>query len=215
MEGHDEQMIEQSDSEELAESLQFHRLLQAAFAPDVTIPVDMIDDESNDAAESTTASSSSITSYNSLLSTSSPLPHYTLSSCLDQISTYRTAYALLIYDPQSDQFLTLYSRKLVWSSAVGKLLRAVHSLTYLLRLEFGHLLEVKRQMGQEVVIPVSSGDYPLIADTECVGRNLGEDHGVCVDYRDLGLTVDDEDGRGERMMEFGLAPILHFGSVFS
>lgn len=98
---------------------------------------------------------------------------------------------------------------------MGKLLRAIYSLTYLLRLEFGDLLEKKRLTGQEVVIPVSSGDYPLIADTECVGRNLGEDHGVCVDYSGGGLTVDDEDGSGERMMDFGLAPILHFGSVFS
>ena len=73
----------------------------------------------------------------------------------------------------------------------------MHSLTYLLRLEFGQQLERMRTMNRELVIPVSSGDYPLVSDTACVRDNLNK-NGSCV-KDDAGL---------------GLAPILHFGSVF-
>ena len=59
------------------------------------------------------------------------------------------------------------------------------------------MLEEMAERGHELVIPVSSGDYPLVSDTNCVREKLSE-NGSCVG----------NDG------DLNLAPILHFGSVF-
>jgi hypothetical protein len=196
--------------QERRESLQFHRMLQTHYQIDdkdhMDIPLDMMAD--SDASSTTTdenskkqvdkqvASPNNIPTYSSLIADSAPLPSYNLPSALRQISTYRTSFALLIYDPTDDEFYVLYSRKHIWSSAVSKLLRAMHTLTYLLRMEFGDVLDGMRRKGRELVLPVSSGDYPLVSDTECVRENLSKDESC--------LSED----------EGGLAPVLHFGSVF-
>lgn len=203
--------------QERQESIQFHRMLQEHFNSDtndqIDIPIEMVVDEEPDTDEkqqqhqelfhgrmnkkSHSSNNNQIDTYSSLISSSQNLPRYNLSSALQQISTYRTAFALLVYDPPTNEFYILYSRKHMWSSAVTKLTRAMHSLTYLLRLEFGQQLERMRTLNRELVIPVSSGDYPLVSDTACVRDNLRK-NGSCV-----------KDDRG-----LGLAPILHFGSVF-
>ena len=203
--------------QERQESIQFHRMLQEHFNSDtndqIDIPIEMVEDEEPDMDEkrqqhqelfhggtnkkSSSSNKNQIDTYSSLISSSQNLPRYNLSSALQQISTYRTAFALLVYDPPTNEFYIIYSRKHVWSSAVTKLTRAMHSLTYLLRLEFGQQLERMRTLNRELVIPVSSGDYPLVSDTACIRDNLRK-NGSCV-----------KDDRG-----LGLAPILHFGSVF-
>ena len=78
---------------------------------------------------------------------------------------------------------------------MGKLGKAINSLTHILRNEFGKELDGFKERGEELVLPLSSGDYPLIADTDCVRVNEKSDKS-CVDF-------------GE-----GVAPVLHFGSVF-
>ena len=84
---------------------------------------------------------------------------------------------------------------------MSKLTKAMQSLTFLIRLEFGTELEQMRKNGHELVIPVSSGDYPLVSNVQCVRNNLKTNES-CV------ATV----AEGER--PGGLAPVLHFGSVF-
>lgn len=155
----------------------------------------------NDNGNNTNIRSDNITTYSTLIQTSSRLPHYTLAQSLQQIDTYRTAFAILVYDPTTNQFHILYSRKHIWSSAVSKLTKAMQSLTFLIRLEFGTELEHMRKKGHEFVIPVSSGDYPLVSNVQCVRENL-KTNKSCV------LTVEDGEKHG------GLAPVLHFGSVF-
>ena len=198
--------------QEREDAIQFHRMLQEHFHHDESDRVDIPDEMHTDDAtpdvpdvldEIKSASSnhktSNNTTYSSLVSTSS-LPRYTLSSALQQISTYRTAYALLVYDPSTRNFYVLYSRKHIWSSAVSKLLRAMHTLTYLIKLEFATELEEMSKKGHELVIPVSSGDYPLVSDTNCVREKLSGE-GNCV-------------GNSDSNGNFNLAPVLHFGSVF-
>ena len=194
---------EQEEAPSLRErehDLQFHRMLQENFYQEVAIPNDMLDDErAEDGAgenEVTSAVKGDVQeeTYQSQIANYHTLPRYSLPSALSQISTYRTSFALLIYSPD-DTFYVIYSRKHVWSSAVGKLGKAINSLTHILRNEFGKELDGFKERGEELVLPLSSGDYPLIADTDCVRENEKSDKS-CVDF-------------GE-----GVAPVLHFGSVF-
>jgi hypothetical protein len=142
-------------------------------------------------------SSSNPYSYKSLISSSIQLPQYSLQSALSQKNIYRASFALLVYDPSNDEFYILYSKQYPWISSVGKLSAAMRLLTHMLRLEFGHELERMRELNQELIIPVSSGDWPNLsgASLECVRNNL-ESGSSCVDDSN------------------GMAPIFHFGSIF-
>ena len=54
----------------------------------------------------------------------------------------------------------------------------------------------------ELILPISSGDYPAVKSVECVAR---KQRGRGNDGDDLCGGLEDMEGR---------APILHFGSVF-
>lgn len=149
---------------------------------------------------SSTNTSSYNQPYEQLIDSSTPLPSYTLPMALQQINLYSNSFALLIYDPNDDMFIALYSKKHHWASSVQKLLLTVRYLAYMLRLTFPDRFQGANSA--ELILPISSGDFPAVKSVECVAR---KQRGRGNDGDDLCGGLEDMEGR---------APILHFGSVF-
>ena len=143
-------------------------------------------------------------SYESLISNSQPLPHYTLVKLLTQLSVYSHTFVILIYDPEPDTFYALYSKKHYWASSNEKLIKALSSITYLIR----RVYPEKIGEGKELALGISSGDYPAVKIGECVRVRSGVATGS---ERRLGQKKSgvDQGCGGENA-----APILHFGSTF-
>lgn len=99
------------------------------------------------------------TDYESLISNHTPLPAYTISSLLQQIQHYSNTFTIVIYDPQDDVFYALYSKKHHWAASNEKMMKALKSVTYLVRKLF------PEKLGEELAFGVSSGDCEC---TECV-----------------------------------------------
>lgn len=138
--------------------------------------------------------------YETLISNSIPLPKYDLPSLLQQIKHYSNTFTVLIYDPQDDTFYALYSKKHHWASANEKLIKALKSITYLIRRQFPEKLK------EELALGISSGDYPAVKITECVrlhsGVATGHERRV---VQEKGVKNCSGDGS---------AAVMHFGSTF-
>ena len=142
-------------------------------------------------------------SYESLIASSTPLPHYTLPSLLAQIPNYSNTYTILLYDPSTDEFYALYSKKHPWASSNEKMIKALSSLTYLIRRVYPEKLK------SELAIGISSGDYPAVKITDCVRVKSGVATGH---ERRLGQAKVENNGVG--CGGENAPPILHFGSTF-
>ena len=133
-------------------------------------------------------------SYANLIDNNQPIPPYDIKDAIQTSNIFIVAYALLIYDPNTDAFVVLYHKRHKWpSSKCAKLFTSIKELTYLLRKTFP-----ERFMGpgsDELVLPVSSGDSPKVKK-------------VCLDYY--------RKPSGEQLYtcEAYTAPILNFGSTF-
>ena len=109
--------------------------------------------DSSPSEQSNTSSTAQKTDYESLISSAStPLPKYTLPSLLQQIQHYSHTFTILIYDPADDTFYALYSKKHHWASANEKMMKALKSVTYLIRMLF------PEKLVEELAIGISSGD---------------------------------------------------------
>eukprot|EP01082_Thalassiosira_pseudonana_P015071 g13379.t1 g13379 contig8:554464-557723(-) len=129
-----------------------------------------------------------IVSYESLISSSTPLPKYTLQDALSPAHIYRDTYGFVVYDPSADEFIGMYPRSIKWSYYGRKLINSMGQLTFMLRQIFPERFQ--GESSDELVIPVSSGDFPYLMGSECIQGNTEL---PCVDL---------------------VAPILHFGSTF-
>ncbi|KAL7481491.1 hypothetical protein ACHAW6_007175 [Cyclotella cf. meneghiniana] len=141
------------------------------------------------------------TDYESLISNSNSLPTYDLPALLSQINLFTNTFAILIYDPPTDAFYALYSKKHYWASSVEKLIRSLYSVTYLIRNIFGDRLN-----NQELAIAISAGDYPAVKITDCV--RLRSRTAPPTETRRIKTFA----SNGCSLQN--AAPILHFGSTF-
>jgi hypothetical protein len=150
-----------------------------------------------------TTSSASVKSYSHLISTSTPLPRYTINDALFSSTVYTHLYALLIYDPATDKFISLLNRNHYWFSEKSWELRLFDCLRYLpflLRETFPERFLNGIGNG-ELVIPISSGDYPAVANIDCLQRN----------------NINNSEGTtasSTAPCSNSFAPVLHFGSTF-
>ena len=131
-----------------------------------------------------------ITTYSDLVHNEMELPKYTLQQVIEAADTMRSKYAILRYDPTTDKFTGYYSKNERWVPGCYKLMHSLSALTILLRTIFP---ERFTRDSPELIMGVSSGDYPAMSDQGCI-------------YRDQDGPCDLSD----RLK----APVMHFGSVF-
>ena len=74
-----------------------------------------------------------ITSYAQLIDTNRPLPPYTIEDALQASKLYDSTFALLVYDPEDDMFIGLYSENHRWRPPCQKLTNSFRDLAYMLR----------------------------------------------------------------------------------
>lgn len=146
---------------------------------------DMMNDPATDAD-----SNAAIATYTHLVRNEMELPKYTLQHVLKEAQTMRSKYAILRYDPTTDQFTAHYYKHERWVNGCYKLMHSLSALTVLLRTIFPKRFTPN---SPEFIMGVSSGDYPAMTDQECL-------------YRDQDEPCDVSGGLK--------APVLHFGSVF-
>lgn len=161
--------------------------------------------EGNDhAAEDEDEIDTGIMTHTRLINKRRPLPRYNIEDAVRTSRMYDNTYALLVYDPEKDAFYMLYSKRHYFVHSVYKLINSFDKLTHLLRRIFP-----ERFLGvqsDELVIPISSGDYPAVK-VQCLDHFRGK--GRKQTWRDLiASKAKATCGDGNP------APILHFGSFF-
>lgn len=135
-------------------------------------------------------------SYHNLIHSNLPLPQYGLKSVVDSTIIYNGASAILVYDPVSDRFVLLYSKRHPWNAENEELLQAFKKISYLLR----HLFPDRfNSSNEEFAMSISVGMFPHVQSADCVKQAMetGNAEKPCVESH------------------FTSAPILHFGNVFS
>jgi hypothetical protein len=159
-----------------------------------------VTEKTNEAARSSQSASGA--DYETLISASKPLPTYDLPSLLSQINLFSNTFAVIVYDPPTDEFYALYSKKHYWSSSVEKMIRALSSVTDLIRQKFGDRLGTV----DELAFGISAGDYPAVKITDCVKVNS---HAATKHEQRLSGQTGSSGCSSENA-----PPILHFGSTF-
>jgi len=91
-----------------------------------------------------------------------PIHPYTLKDALDESKMFAYTFAVLIYNPEEDNFLTLYNKKHAWKKSTHKLLASVRALVDMLRLTFPDRFH---KDAPELAIAMGSGDYPHVLKT--------------------------------------------------
>ncbi|KAK1732823.1 glycosyltransferase (family 90) [Skeletonema marinoi] len=151
--------------------------------------------------------SSTTLTYADLIQRSMGLPAYTMRQAIDAANTFTAQYAIVVYDPEKDNFKGYYSQNHQWVSSVAhkKLSNTITTLTWLLRKLFPERFTPD---SPEFVMALSGGDYPAVRDRGCIRSNDGGPCGEGEDDKQQG-------GRNNNNNDNNKAPILHFGSVFS
>ncbi|KAL7529468.1 hypothetical protein ACHAXR_002982, partial [Thalassiosira sp. AJA248-18] len=147
--------------------------------------------------------SPTILSYDQLIDTEQPLPPYNIQDAVDTSKMFYNAYALLVYDPRDDAFIAIYSKRHHWITAYDKLMTSFTSLVKMLRRLFPERFQGKKS--EELVIPVSSGDWPRV-NTQCLDYFRNESNTPLTPQGWQDLLGND--------CQYNAAPILNFGSVF-
>ena len=135
--------------------------------------------------------------YHHLIDSKQPLPPYNLKEVVDSTLIYNGALGILVYDPDDDKFVLLYSTRHQWHEENDKLLEAFKTVSYLLRKLFPDRFQGVNS--SEFAMPISAGGYPHVTTKDCVKEafDKGLEKQSCVESH------------------FTKAPILHFGNVFS
>jgi len=97
-----------------------------------------------------------------------PLSKYTIKDALDEASVWEWTFCILVYDPSTDKFIVHYSKQHSWRSSMGKLQGSLNSFTYMLRETFPGQFT---KDSDELVIPISAGDYPHVKIDELPHNN--------------------------------------------
>ena len=132
------------------------------------------------------------------------IPPYHLKDALQIAQLYDHTYLLLVYEPNSDTFYGLYHK---WTSGNHKLFNSFNDITYMLRKAFPTRF-IKGE-SDELVIPISSGDFPSIKSV-CLKhfKRQEADNDVSTATTSLSSQITNTCSNSK-------APILNFGSVFS
>ena len=125
---------------------EFHRILYDIDGSDedddaelLAIPAFLLDNDENGnnnsipQEEEDSLSTTTITSYAQLIDTNRPLPPYTIEDALQVSKLYDSTFALLVYDPEDDMFIGLYSENHRWRPPCQKLTNSFRNIAYLLR----------------------------------------------------------------------------------
>jgi len=145
--------------------------------------------------------------YPQLTATNQTLPPYHLKDALQIAQLYDHTYLLLVYEPNSDTFYGLYHKNHKWTSGNHKLLNSFNDITFMLRKAFPK--RFVKGKSDELVIPISSGDFPSIK-TVCLNhfkRQEANDVSASTSSS-LSLQITNTCTNSK-------APILNFGSVFA
>jgi len=125
----------------------FHRILYDIDGSDedddaelLAIPAFLLDDDESGnnnsiprEEEGASLSTTTMTSYAQLIDTNRPLPPYTIEDALQVSKLYDSTFALLVYDPEDDMFIGLYSENHRWRPPCQKLTNSFRNIAYLLR----------------------------------------------------------------------------------
>ena len=126
---------------------EFHRILYDIEGSDedddaelLAIPAFLLDDDESGnnnsiprEEEGASLSTTTMTSYAQLIDTNRPLPPYTIEDALQVSKLYDSTFALLVYDPEDDMFIGLYSENHRWRPPCQKLTNSFRNIAYLLR----------------------------------------------------------------------------------
>lgn len=131
--------------EPTAEDVQYHRFL---------LNLDAYDGENDYDAAASLASAPEAAS----AARAAPTP-YTLEDTLAESNVWEYTFALVVYDPQDDQFVGLYNKDHLWKAGNKKLWKTLTSVAYVLRRLFP---ERFTRDSPEFVFALGSGDYPHV-----------------------------------------------------
>ena len=126
---------------------EFHRILYDIEGSDedddaelLAIPAFLLDDDESGnnnsiprEEEGASLSTTTMTSYAQLIDTNRPLPPYTIEDALQVSKLYDSTFSLLVYDPEDDMFIGLYSENHRWRPPCQKLTNSFRNIAYLLR----------------------------------------------------------------------------------
>ena len=145
------------------------------------------------------------------------LPAYTMRQVIDAAKTFTSQYAIVIYDPEKDNFIGYYSQNHQWGAdtTTKKLIGTITTLTWLLRKLFPDRFTPD---SPEFVLALSGGDYPAVRDRACIRNhnNSGQNNGPCEPREEEVVYKLQRKGRRNKNNNNNhKAPILHFGSVWS
>jgi hypothetical protein len=124
-----------------------------------------------------------------------PPEPYSLENVLAAATVYKDKFGMVIYDPAEGNrgsFTLYYDSRKKWKAGCHKLVRSFESLTLSLRKMFPDSFDGKK----ELVLGVSSGDFPGVYLTDCV---VNGDY-PCFEFSDKEIAV---------------SPVLQFGSSFA
>ena len=130
--------------------------------------------------------------FHHLIDSNEQLPSYTIEDAIYASQIYYDSIAVLVYDPEDDKFVLLYSLRHAWNTASRKLVATLQNLAVMLRRLFPERFRGKHS--DEFAVTISSGDCPHVKVTDCL-RNQRNDEPCAEPFMTKG-------------------PILQFGSVF-
>lgn len=115
---------------------------------------------------------------------------YTLQDLIKTSLNFKSNYAIMVYDPPTDEFIFIYDvGRMPWGSNVSQLEATFKSIASMIRRAFPERFQGVES--EELAIPIASGDMPAITG-ECY-INFPHESDVCPQ---------------------SLVPILQFGSTF-
>lgn len=88
-----------------------------------------------------------------------PIPPYSIADAIKEADVFEYTFAVLVYNPQEDNFVGLYSKNHGWAAANKKLFVSMSHLSWLLRKLFPERFTPDQP---ELALAVGSGDYPHV-----------------------------------------------------
>lgn len=215
------QLLLSSPMEEMEMIDQSHRILATLSMEEIfvkedeeilSIPVEMGGSSENrksseDEPSSTTATAN-IIPHAQLIDANQPLPPYTMQDAIESSKLYEKNFALLVYDPDDNAFYGLYSKRHFWVTGCQKLVNSFKYLAFFLRTLFPERFRGKKSA--ELIIPISSGDFPGIKNTCYTHFRRASSDVSTFTPRDRKKFI----ASGQDCPSDNSAPILNFGSVF-
>lgn len=88
-----------------------------------------------------------------------PIRPYAITDAASEAKVFEYTFAVLVYNPQEDNFVGMYSRRHAWTASNKKLFVSMSYLAFLLRRLFPERFTPDQP---ELAIAIGSGDYPHV-----------------------------------------------------